>query len=330
MYFPMKFAIVGCGALGSYYGALLCRDGNETHFLLRSDYETVRARGVEVRKTEETFTVRPHCARKPEEIGTVDCVLIGLKTTANAVFRELLPPLVGPETAILTLQNGLGNEAALGRLFPSDQILGGLCFVCLNRVKPGVIQHIAHGRIVFGEYSGVPRERTHRLSDVLTRAGIPNEITPNLERAHWEKLVWNIPFNGLGVASAAGLAALKSGHWKADTTPLQSCLTTDLLLADPEWTQLTRELMQEVILTANTLGHAISADYADFQIRRTRDMGAYRASTLVDFEARRPLELVSLFLEPLKQAQVAGVPTPRLAALCGVLTGIAGHLRIEY
>jgi 2-dehydropantoate 2-reductase len=132
----MKIAVVGCGALGSFYGAKLCRDGHDVHFLLRSDFEAVRRNGVFIRSKDGDFNVRPKCARAPEEIGPVDLVVIGLKTTANDQFPLLLPPLVGSGTAILTLQNGLGNEERLAELFPIEQILGGLCFVCLNRLAP--------------------------------------------------------------------------------------------------------------------------------------------------------------------------------------------------
>src|SRR5207247_5103470 len=124
-------------------------------------------------------------------------------------FPNLLPPLVGPQTAVLTLQNGLGNEEVLAALFPPAQILGGLCFVCLNRVAPGVIQHLDHGRVVLGEFGRWPEPRTHDLCTMFKRAGVPCEVADDLARAHWEKLVWNIPFNGLGVASCAGLEAFE-------------------------------------------------------------------------------------------------------------------------
>src|SRR5436190_12923028 len=159
----MRIAVVGCGALGSFYGAKLCRAGQEVHFLLRSDYEVVRRKGVSIRSKEGDFKVRPKCAQTPEAIGPSDLVLVGLKTTANDQFSRLLPPLVGPSTAIVTLQNGLGNEEQLARLFPSEQILGGLCFVCLNRVAPGVVHHLDHGRIVLGEFGRWPEPRTHEL-----------------------------------------------------------------------------------------------------------------------------------------------------------------------
>jgi 2-dehydropantoate 2-reductase len=313
----VKIAIVGCGAVGSYYGAKLSRDAQEVHFLLRSDYDVVRRRGVFVRSPEGDFHVNPKCARAPEQIGVCDLVIVALKATANDQFAKLLPPLVGEHTGILTLQNGLGNEELLARIFPSKQILGGLCFVCLNRIEPGVIEHIAHGKIVLGEFSGWPEPRTHDIAGMIRHSGVPCEVTDNLARTHWEKLVWNIPFNGLGVASAAGYEAVISGN--VTDEKLQPCLTTDKLLADPKWEQLVREVMREVIAAANALGLKIRADWEEVQVSRTHSMGPYRASTLIDFERGFPLELEPLFLEPLRQAECASIDAPRLRNLCRVL-----------
>src|ERR1041385_8835856 len=204
----MKIAVVGCGAVGSFYGAKLCRAGQDVHFLLRSDYDAVRRRGVFSRSREGDFNVRPRCAKTPQEIGVSELVLIGLKTTANDRFADLLPPLVGPETAVLTLQNGLGNEEQLAKLVRVEQILGGLCFVCLNRLEPGVIQHLDHGTIVIGEFQRWPEPRTHDLAAMFRNAGVNCKVTDNIAHAHWEKLVWYIPFNGLGVAGAAGYEAM--------------------------------------------------------------------------------------------------------------------------
>ena len=314
----MKIAVVGCGALGSYYGARLARAGRQVHFLLRSDYEAVRRRGVHVRSNEGNFHVNPRCAKTPEEIGVCDLVIIGLKTTANHTFPHLLPPLIGNHSAVLTLQNGLGNEAQLAAIFPAEQILGGLCFVCLNRDAPGEIQHIAHGRIVLGEYRGWPEPRTHDIAGMIRHSGVPCDVTDNLARAHWEKLVWNIPFNGLGVASAAGYDAVLRGNSEVGQ-PLGRCLTTDILLGTPRWRELVSQLMHEVIRSAQALGLDVPDAAAEKQVERTLDMGAYKASTLIDFERGQPLELEALFLEPLRQAEKAGIETPRLAALCRLL-----------
>jgi len=316
----MKIAVVGCGAVGSYYGARLCQAGQEVHFLLRSDYEVVRQNGVTVHSVRGDFHVQPHCARAPEEIGASDAVLIALKTTANDQFPKLLPPLVGRHTAVVTLQNGLGNTEQLAQLFPPEQILGGLCFVCLNRVEPGVIHHMDYGLIVLGEFQRPAGPRTRTLAELLQAAGPPCRTTDNLAQAQWEKLVWNIPFNGLGVAGTAGYEALTNAECGVRSAePGGPVLTTDKLLADSRWEKLLRELMLEVIRIARALGHKIPDSVADDRIARTRTMGAYKASTLLDFERHQPLELESMFLEPLRQAQSAGVPVPHLARLCEVL-----------
>jgi 2-dehydropantoate 2-reductase len=314
----MKIAVVGCGAVGSYYGAMLSRAGEAVHFLLRSDYEAVRRNGVSIRSPQGDFNARPRAAHTPEEIGVCDLVMIALKTTANSEFPKLLPPLVGPQTAVLTLQNGLGNEEALAKIFPPTQILGGLCFVCLNRIAPGVIQHLDHGLIMLGEFQRWPEPRTHDIASMFKHAGVVCKVSDNLARAHWEKLVWNIPFNGLGVASAAGYEAMAAAAG-ASVSSRQPCLTTNQLLDSDKWEVLVRELMHEVIAAANALGHAIEPALADKMVERTRTMGAYKASTILDFERGQLLEMESLFLEPLRQARGAGVPTPRLIALCEVL-----------
>jgi 2-dehydropantoate 2-reductase len=162
-------------------------------------------------------------------------------------------------------------------------------------------------------------------------AGVPCDVTDNLARAHWEKLTWNIPFNGLGVASSAGWPAVMAGQappglalsWSKGPPP-GSCLTTDQLLADPRWEGLVRDLILEVIQAARAIGYDLADSLVETQIQRTLTMGAYKPSTLIDFERGQALELESLFLEPLRQAKKAGVPTPRLENLTRVLQQLRG------
>lgn len=315
----MKIAVVGPGAVGIFYGAKLFLSGQETHFLVRSDYPIVRERGFELRTSGGKIPLRPPVARAAEAIGLSDLVVVALKTTANHLFTDLLPPLVGPHTALLTLQNGLGNEEQLAALFPDNPVLGGLCFVCLNRVAPGVVHHIAHGQMILGEHQPSAPFRAPEIASLLVRAGVSCEVTDNLARAHWDKLSWNIPFNGLGVASAAGFQSVLEGKISG-TGLIGPGLTTDRLLGDPPWAGLVLELMGEVIQTARGLGLELPADLAEKQLDRTRRMGAYKPSTLLDYEMGKALELESLFLKPWACAQGAGVPTPRLAALCQLLS----------
>ncbi len=317
----MKIGVVGCGALGSFYGARLWRAGEEVHLLLRSDYEVVRRAGVQVRSIDGDFVARPESANRPEAIGPCDLVLVALKTTANDQLERLLPPLVSPQTTVLTLQNGLGNEAALAAVVGADRVMGGLCFVCLNRVAPGEILHTAHGFIVMGEYQLPAGDRLRRVQAAFERAQIRCHATENLERAHWEKLIWNVPFNGLGVAGVAGLESIAQGRL-VGASQERHCLPTDQLLADPRWENLVRELMAEVVGTARALGFDLDPALVGRNLERTRVMGAYKASTLVDFERGMPIELDSLFREPLRHARKVGFPTPRLESLCAVLEAL--------
>src|SRR5262249_25579747 len=145
---------------------------------------------------------------------------------------------------------------------------------------------------------------THHIASLFQKVGVPCVVADNLARAHWEKLIWNVPFNGLGVAGAAGYDAVISGKL---SDKVGQCLTTDKLLSDSRWERLVRELMLEVIAAAHALGFDIPESVAEYQIDRTRSMGSYKASTLIDFERGQPLELDNLFLEPLRQAEKAGV-----------------------
>jgi 2-dehydropantoate 2-reductase len=229
----------------------------------------------------------------------------------------------------------LGNEALIASLIGPEKTLGGLCFVCLNRVAPGRIHHLAHGHVVMGEFERSSQARTHQIAGLIAESGVSCAVSENLKQAHWEKLVWNIPFNGLGVASCAGLEAVLRGqldagqqpfHGSAGASPWRKmgpCLTTDRLLADPGWAGLARELMMETIRAAQAQGLAVPDSQADRNMALTARMGPYKASTLVDFERGQELELEALFLAPLDAARRAGVATPRLAGLCAVLRQLA-------
>lgn len=315
----MKIAVVGCGAVGSFYGARLCRAGHEVHFLLRSDFDAVRSHGVQIESPDGGFTVSPVAANRPEDIGVADVVLIGLKTTANGEIPRLLPPLVDSRTRVVTLQNGLGSDEILARLIPPSQVFGGLCFVCLNRVAPGVIRHLAHGRVVLGAFAQEHAPAATNLVALFRHAEIPCDVTPHLAQARWEKLIWNVPFNGLGVAGVVGFDNFVAGRI-AFHQVRSECLPTDALLGDCRWLAAVRALMGEVIGTANALGLPVPAERAEENIQRTQVMGSYRASTLLDFESRLPLELDSIFLEPQRRARGASFPTPWLDRLCAALT----------
>ncbi len=293
----MRIAVVGSGALGLYYGALLQRGGNEVSFLLRRDYEAIHSNGLTVRSILGDFHLpEVRCFRSSEEIGPVDLVLVGLKTFANDRFTELISPLVGASTLILTLQNGLGNEEELAALFGEDRILGGIAFLCANRGESGTVHHLAAGRIELGSFGKVPPELASTVAKRFAASGLDCGFVDDLLKARWQKLVWNIPFNG----SCALLGQ-----------------PVDRLLAAPRCRQLVRELMLEVIMAANAQGlsEPIDATFADRMISYTEAMGPYRPSMQIDREEGRPLELEAIFFRPLQHGRSRGVAMPRIEAL---------------
>jgi 2-dehydropantoate 2-reductase len=291
-----RIAIVGSGAVGCYYGGRLAQHGHEVHFLMRSDYEQVKRHGLKISSPLGDFELaQVNCHRSTAEIGACDLVIIAMKATANEVLLELLPPLLKEKTMILTLQNGLGSDDFLARHFGSKRVLGGLCFVCINRIAPGVIHHIAQGQIALGEHSCAPQLRTEALAAELRRCGIECKVEPSLIAARWKKLVWNIPFNGLSIAAG--------------------CKDTAAILADPVLEQRVRGLMPEIIETAGRLGHEIPLSLIDDMIERTRTMAGYKPSSLIDFLAGSEVELEAIWGEPVRQAKAAGIEMPQVERL---------------
>jgi 2-dehydropantoate 2-reductase len=298
--FSGSIAIVGSGALGSYYGAKIARTGADVRFLMRADLEAVRASGIRVRETSGEWTLQPAKAfASTAEIGPVDLVIIGLKTTANAELDRLIPPLLHEGTMLLTLQNGLGNEEYLARRWGAERVLGGLCFVCLNRIAPGVIEHYGHGTLSLGEFGRAPMERTQAIGKLLSKAGVETHVVENLVTERWRKLVWNIAFNGLSIATGGK--------------------TCDVLLADAGLQAQVRGLMAETIAGAAALGHSIPSSLIDLQIERTLPMGAYKPSSLIDWMDGRAVEVESIWGEPWRQATAAGAELPRLELLYQLL-----------
>lgn len=305
-----RIAVVGAGAIGGYYGTKLAYFGRDVHFLMRGDLREVRRFGIRIRgKSENIRLAKVNCYLSAQEIGPCDLVLIALKTTANADLADLIPPLLHERTMLLTLQNGLGNEELLAELFGAERVLGGLCFICLNRVSLGVIEHYDHGRLIVGEYNRYPAARTHDIAWEFKRCGVVCSVAENLALERWRKLVWNIPFNGLAVTAGG-----------RDTAAI---LASDALRAT------TLALMEEVIAAANKCGYILPTAVALDQIKRTESMGAYKPSTLIDFKAGRPLEIEAIWGDPLRRALAAGAEMPELTRLYTRLREIDAQSRGE-
>ncbi len=292
-----EIAVIGAGAVGGYYGARLAQHGNAVHFLMRSDFDAVRRYGLTIHSCDGDFALPPQSIRvydDPARMPQADLVIIALKTTANDQYEPLVRPLLKADTLILTLQNGLGNEQRLAELFGPQRILGGLAFVCINRLSPGVIHHMDYGLIRLGEFIEGQTAAAQRVVDLFNKGGIKCELLESLRFGRWKKLVWNVPFNGLG-----GVLDMP----------------TDQLTNSPEGVEIIRQLMQEVVCVAHRLGAMLPVELIEENIRSTASMGSYLTSTQIDRQMGRPMEVEALLGEPVRAATLAGVATPYMEML---------------
>ncbi len=298
-----RWAVVGVGGVGGLYAARLHAAGCEVHLVARSDAEALRADGLHLTSPLGDVHARLPVHTDPATVPEVDVVALATKTTAPAA-RPVAAAIAArhPGAALLVLQNGLGVEAAVGAASTdpgATPVLGGMAFVCSQRVGPGRIEHLDFGPVTVGEHrpDGSAAGLTPTVAGVvadLDAAGVGGVAAPDLVLGRWRKLVWNVPFNGLAVVLRR---------------------RTDEMLADPAVRRRVRALMDEVRAGAATQGREIPAAFVDEMITTTEAMTPYAPSMRLDFDAGRPLETEAIHAAPLAVARAAGVDLPETAAL---------------
>lgn len=298
-----RIGVIGAGAIGGFYGARLARAGFDVHFLYRSEYETVRAEGLLLKSAAygDQHLKPIQAYRDAADMPPCDWVLVAAKTTANASLAPAIRQVVAPGGRVLLLQNGLGVEEAMRPLLPdSVHLLGGLCIVSVHRHGPGVIEHHAYGGVNLGYHSGPARgaagARTivEEAAALFRAAGLDAPVMDDLAQARWQKLVMNVPFNGLSVLLDSG---------------------TQALMTQPTTRTLVRELMEEVAAGAAACGHALPEGYIDVAWAATDGKPDYMPSMLLDYREHRPLELEAIYGAPLAAAAAAGVSLPKIGML---------------
>lgn len=291
----MKYAIIGTGAIGGFYGARLDKAGFEVHFLLHTDYQYVVDHGLTIDSCDGNFTLpSPKVYDSTSKMPQCDVVIVALKTTQNHLLPSLLPPLLKPDTIILLIQNGIGVEADVQQLFPSQPIAAGMAFICSAKAGPGHINHQFYGNINIGNYSCHNPQRYNQMLADFRTAGIGAADVEYLE-ARWKKAVWNMPFNGMTVAL------------NTTTNRLLSCESTHRLIYDQ---------MLEVIGAAQALGvKNLDTRFADKMIANTIKMPPYSPSMKLDFDFHRPMEINYLYTRPIAEARAAGFAMPKLEML---------------
>lgn len=307
----MRYAIIGTGAVGGYFGAKLAKAGFGVHFLLHSDYDFVRENGIQVDSCNGSFHLdNPNVYCKTEDMPECDVIIVALKTTNNHLLKELLPPLLEHGTAcgcgaqggsegkrhplILLIQNGIGVEADVQQMFPGEYLAAGLAYICSAKTKPGLICHEFYGNVNIGNYSCEDKNLISSLISELEQAGI-GAAEIEYDEARWKKAVWNMPFNGMTVALNT---------------------QTDRLLADEKTKQLIYDQMMEVIGAAQALGvKNIDSTFADKMIANTLEMIPYSPSMKVDYDFHRKMEIYYLYTRPIEEARKAGFAMPKMEML---------------
>lgn len=310
------YAVLGTGAVGGFYGAKLQKAGFDVHFLLRSDYDWVRSHGLEVKSPQGDFHLPQVLAyQTSEQMPLCDVVIVALKTTKNGLLSQILPPLLKPGSTVVVLQNGLGNESAIAKSLSAVHqgaltLVGGLCFLCSNKLQPGVIQHLDYGLINLGQYGvgDMPMGITPTLKQLAVdfeQAGIDVKLSENLLLERWKKLIWNIPFNGLSVVLDA---------------------KTSELINDDRIVALVHALMREITQAASAYQCDIPDSFLDYMLNLTAKMHPYRTSMKLDFDAKRVMEVETMFGNPLQAAQRMNVATPKLEMLYQQLRFLNGRI----
>ena len=291
----MKYGIIGTGAIGGYYGAKLAHAGQEVHFLLRSDYEYVKQHGLQVDSCDGSFHLDDvNAYQRPEDMPVCDVVLVCLKSVNNSKLLALLPPLLHDRTLVVLIQNGIGVEEDVQKMFPDVQLAAGLAFICSAKTQPGIVSHQCYGSINLADYSCRDEALIQAVVDEFLEAGIETGLVEYHE-ARWKKAVWNMPFNGMTVAL----------HTQ-----------TDLLLKNKSTRQLIREQMMEVVTTAQHLGvKNIDESFVDKMIEMTDAMTPYSPSMRLDYDFHRSMEIYYIYSRPLEIAREAGSRMPKLEML---------------
>jgi len=303
----MRFLIVGAGAIGAYIGARMTRAGLDVTLVARGPHlRAMQERGVEVKGSEGDFVVRPRIAGSLEEVGPVDVVFLGLKAHGLAQLVPHLRPVLGPDTTVVSTQNGIpwwyfqgfGGEwegLRLERVDPggvissaidAHRVVGSIVYFSTEVIAPGVIQHIEGNRISLGEPDGSRSDRCRRIAEALIASGLRCPVTTRLRHEIWVKVLGNASFNPVSALTRATLVQM---------------------VGDRGVRWVIRNIMQEVEAVSKKLGMELPVSI-DQRIAGAEKVGEHKTSMLQDLEAGRPLELEALVGAVVELGERVGLP----------------------
>ena len=322
----MKICVYGAGAIGGYLGAKLALGGFEVTLIARGPHlEAMREKGLTLRVGGEDKVARVACTDDPAEAGPQDYVIVTLKAHSVPPIVDRLVTLLGPETAVVTAQNGvpwwyfyklagpwenqrLETADAGGRIWETigpERAIGCVVYPSCEIVQPGVVRHVSGNRFMLGEPDGSKSERVLALSKALVTAGFKAPVRPRIRDDIWLKLWGNVSFNPVSVLTLA---------------------TLEQMCEDQGTRAVIRNLMLEAQAVGTELGVKFKVD-ADTRIGWAAEVGAHKTSMLQDLEAGRPMEIDALIGTVAEMSRLVGVSTPTIDTVLSLVrlrAGMAG------
>jgi 2-dehydropantoate 2-reductase len=310
----MKFVVAGAGAIGAYLGAKMTRAGFDVTLFARGpQLRAIEERGVQVHSAEGDFEAHPKASGDLEAIGAADVVFLGVKAHGLVALAPRLEPLFGPDTSVVSLQNGIPwwyfqghggplEGLRLERVDPGGgiaaaieprRVIGSLVYFATEIAEPGVIRHVEGNRISLGEPSGERSERSRQIAEALIRSGLRCPVTTRIRQEIWVKLMGNTPFNPISALTGATLAGMAR---------------------DPDVNGLVRSIMGEIESVTKLLGVEIPVSI-DQRIAGAEKVGEHKTSMLQDLETGRPLEIEAVVGAVIEIGGRLGVATPSTSAV---------------
>ncbi len=288
----MRIAIMGSGGMGGYFGGMLARAGEDVHFIARGAHlEAMKASGLTVKTSKaEEFKIPARATDDPTDIGAVDLVLFCVKTFDTEETAKVIHPLIGPDTVVMSLQNGVDNEEIVENIIGPGHVIGAVAYVSAKIDSPGVIRESFNRKIILGERTGEHTPRVKQITKAFEAAGQTVEVPNDIQVAIWSKL--------LGITTMAAITCVTR-------------LPAAHIFACPETRALTHGILDEGISVAIANKIAIPGTLADeFKAQFDTFPPDYRASMYHDLEAGRPLELDDIIGVIVRLGEKLGVPTP--------------------
>jgi len=295
----MRIVIAGSGGVGGYYGAVLAKTGHDVFFIARgAQLDALKSIGLEVKSINGDFHISANAGENSKEFGPADIILVCFKAYDTSSTLELYAPSAGPNTVIISLQNGVDNEDIIAARFGWEKVLGGLSFIGSRVEKPGLVIHTAASNIIIGEMDGTVSNRAKMIGEMFNAAGVKCKVSAEVKKDMYGKMIWNIGFNALcAIMDCSAKAAIEFNETKG----------------------IVRAAMLEWIAVAHAVGAGLTQDLADKHIERTYGAGEIIPSMLQDKRRGKRMEIETFNAKAVEMGAKLGVETPVNATLAGII-----------